>query len=99
MVSKEQVADYLIESLNKLIEDPEVREDVSKLIDLRIPCSMATQESPLIQCVNNSVGFLGILNGIVGTIDTGKRAGWGFITAVYDDDGYRLIKFCRTENS
>lgn len=34
------------------------------------------------------IGFLGVLNGLVGVIPEGKMAGWGYISAVYDDAGH-----------
>jgi hypothetical protein len=43
-----------------------------------------------------TVGFLGLLNGVVGTIPPeGIHAGWGYIAAYFDDDG-RLTHFKRT---
>jgi hypothetical protein len=43
-----------------------------------------------------SFGFLGVLNGLVGTIGSGPRAAWGLITAEFDDDG-GLMHFQRTK--
>lgn len=66
------LADVLIDRLNKLIEDPAVREDVGRLIETRVPCSDATLKHPTIQAQEGApdsmgtVGFLGVLNGIVG---------------------------------
>lgn len=48
-------------------------------------CSMCTP----------SFGFLGALNGLVGTIGSGPRTSWGLITAYCEDDG-TLVRFMRT---
>lgn len=41
------------------------------------------------------VGFLGLLNGLIGTLPTGSKAGWGYVTAVFDDS-MNLVRFERT---
>lgn len=89
-----ELADEIIARLNNLIQHSEVRQDVSKLIETRIPCSEATQNHPTIQA-GEGLGFLGLLNGIVGVIPDGKKEGWGYITAKFDDQG-KLTQFCRT---
>ncbi len=43
------LADEIIARLNKLCEDPQVREDLGKLIETRIPCTRATFDHPTIQ--------------------------------------------------
>jgi len=43
------LADVIIERLNKLIEDPAIRADVGRLIESRIGCSKATLQHPSIQ--------------------------------------------------
>lgn len=98
------LADEIIARLNKLIEDPKVRADVGKLIETRIRCSEETRNHPTIQAgwddVEGSpphVGFLGVLNGLVGTIGEGRLAKWGFISAVFDDDK-NLERFRRTDS-
>ena len=109
-MTDEELATELIMRLNRLCEDPAVREDVGKLLNTRIPCSEATAAHPSIQVHESDgktpemlkrlfngfemplykgpvVGWLGILNGLVGTIPEGPMAGWGHIAAVFDDDG------------
>ncbi len=118
-VKNTELADELILRLNKLIEDPDVRKDISALIAKRIPCSQATldhktiQASPpskdgLCECgayggpgcrlCKPTFGVLGVLNGLVGTIGSGPRAGWGLITAYEEDDGI-ISRFMRTEEN
>jgi len=103
-ISDEQLADALIERLNSLIEDPMVRDDVSKLIETRVECSNVTLSHPRIQAQQEEgkaacLGFLGVLNGAVGVIGTGGRlSGWGYIAAVFGDDG-KLQRFRRTDSA
>lgn len=40
------------------------------------------------------LGFLGMLNGIVGVIKRGKFEGWGYVTAVFEDG--RVTEFRMT---
>jgi hypothetical protein len=90
------LADVLIERLNGLIQNPAIREDIGKLIETRVPCSKETLDHPTIQAGDEGVGFLGILNGLVGTIPEGPKKGWGFIAAEFSDDG-KLERFQRTD--
>jgi len=57
------------------------------LIMHRVPCNDGLAQHPTVQVglgpEQYEVGFLGIINGIFGA----KEDGWGFIAAVYDDDG------------
>jgi hypothetical protein len=96
-----ELADELIARLNKLIEDPAVRDDIGRLVEARIECSNQTAEHPTIQAQTEAgravVGFLGVLNGLVGTIPTGKLTGYGYIAAYVDDDN-KLVRFERTDN-
>jgi hypothetical protein len=69
------------------------RDAVQLLIDNRVPCNGALLDHPTVQCgQSGTVGMLGILNGLCGTIPSGKHEGWGYIAATYDDDG-KLISF------
>jgi hypothetical protein len=112
-----RLADIVIDRLNKLIENVNVRKDVSRLINTRVTVSAETANHPTIQvqgpsnegmcecgaildgrgCVfcKSTLGMLGILNGMVGIIPEGKRKGWGFITAEFDDKS-QLVKFQRS---
>lgn len=95
-----ELADALIARLNEIIADPEVRADVHRLLGARVPCRQPTIDHPSIQAhivdgEDPTIGFLGLLNGIVGTMPNGKRAGWGYIAAVFDDQD-QLLRFERT---
>jgi hypothetical protein len=110
-----ELADVLIGRLNKLIENANVRKDIGVLIETRVACSQDTLDHPSIQteAMNmdgmrikpgatpppGRIGFLGVLNGLVGTIpEEGPKRGWGYITAEFDDDGQLLI-FKKTVNA
>jgi hypothetical protein len=88
-----ELAKELIFRLNQIIKDPVVKNDIKSLLETRIVCSDRTAAHSTIQvishpnAVGDSFGFLGLLNGIVGTIPFGKYTGWGFIAASYDDAG------------
>ena len=117
------LADEIIARLNKLCENPQVRADLCKLIETRIPCTKATLDHPTIQASQPEkvaglcecgaygpsssgwcpicnpepqVGFLGLLNGLVGIRPEGRLKGWGFIAAVFDDNK-QLVRFRRTD--
>jgi hypothetical protein len=97
---KEAMADLLIERLNEIAGHDPVA--MGKLIDARVPCNDALADHPSVQVHDFDddkppvVGMLGILNGLVGTIDDGPKKGWGFITAVCEDDG-SVSGFRRTD--
>lgn len=61
-----ELADEIIARLNKLIENPDIRSDIGRLIEKRIACSKATLEHPTLQAVEDgfpagysSLGLLG----------------------------------------
>lgn len=93
------LAHEIINRLNDLLDDPDVRRDIGGLIEARIPCSEAVSEHPTIQSKSGWFGFLGLLNGLVGTIPDGEYDGWGYIRARFDNRG-NLICFyhaCETD--
>jgi len=90
-----EIANEIIQRLNALIQDPRVREDVGRLLEVRVNASLETCEHPTIQVHSDLLGTLGLLNGITGVIESGPKQGWGYITAVFDDDG-KLMSFMRT---
>ena len=100
MISKEDLADLLIERLNEITKHDAVA--LGKLIGARVECNKHLLEHPTVQVATHDgptkVGLLGILNGLVGTIDDGPRTGSGLITAVCEDDG-SLVRFRRTNES
>lgn len=93
-----KLADNVIAFLNTLLEVD--RKAITKLFDgHRVSCNDALVNHHSVQVLDEggkySVGFLGILNGLVGTITDGEKIGWGHITMVIDETG--LIKeFRRT---
>ncbi|OPZ36149.1 MAG: hypothetical protein BWY99_02082 [Synergistetes bacterium ADurb.BinA166] len=100
-MNEEYLADILIIRLNGILDDPDIRKDVNRLVETRIPVSKATADHRTIQVTaegeESTLGFLGLLNGLVGAMpkEYGRFAGWGYIAAEYDDEG-NLVKFVRT---
>lgn len=91
------LADELIARLNSIVVDGAVRDDVAALIAQRIACSSQTALHRTIQVGQSSkLGFLGLLNGIVGIIPSGDKEGWGYIAANYEHE--QLIGFVRTDS-
>lgn len=90
--------DDVIAFLNELVEKD--RAFMSALITHWIPCNEDIADHPTVQVFRNNgqafAGLLGVLNGFMGIIDTGKKSGWGPITVICDDTG-RIDKFVRTE--
>ncbi|TQF09079.1 hypothetical protein FJV41_46550 [Myxococcus llanfairpwllgwyngyllgogerychwyrndrobwllllantysiliogogogochensis] len=71
-----------------LSADPEA---VAQLLATRVPCGNALALHPSIQVARDTdgrctVGVLGLINGVLGTIPAGPRAGWGWVTCLIDDD-------------
>ena len=68
-------------------------------VDFR-ECNEAMANHPTVQVQSYNglsvVGFLGLLNGLVGAKDNEPRKGWGLITVVVEQDG-TVSKFRRTE--
>jgi hypothetical protein len=99
MMTKEQLADLLIKRLNEIIKYD--KQALGNLINIRTKCNNAMANHPSVQVVaygedQPTVGMLGIINGIVGTIDTGSKRGCGLITAIFQDG--TLTHFRRTDN-
>ena len=69
MITKEELADLLIERLNEIAKvDPEA---MGKLIETRVSCNKALQNHPTVQTCTAAfpcVGMLGIINGLVGVV-------------------------------
>lgn len=92
-------ADLIIERLNEILgHDSEALE---ALIEARVPCNASMRDHPSVQVSVDGeqarVGFLGVLNGLVGTIPSGEKEGWGYIAASFDDDTGKLLRFVRTD--
>jgi hypothetical protein len=121
MTTRHDLADLIIERLNKLIENPDVRADIQRLIGDWVICSEATLDHPTIQAspplqdglcecgafggpgcgfCKPRFGVLGLLNGLVGIIPPPHaKAGHGYITAFFDANNKKLLRFARTENT
>jgi hypothetical protein len=97
-----ELAVAIIDRLNALIVDEAIREDVGKLIDTRIAASQATANHPSIQVQDShtspvaNLGFLGLLNGIVGVVPEGPNKGWGYIGSTFNVEG-KLLRFIRMD--
>jgi hypothetical protein len=70
---------------------------ITALVESRVPCNKSLADHPSVQVSSTtgggySVGLLGILNGLFGT----REDGWGFISAVFDDNGV-ITEFKETE--
>ena len=81
-----KLAQEIVDRLNKLVEDPETLEALDALINARVPVDPLLVDHPTIQVSGDDdkplVGFLGLLNGIVGA----RSNGWGYVAAEYDTD-------------
>lgn len=82
--------------LNELVEADRVF--VQALVDHRIPCNETIADHPSVQVGLEDgqyrAGLLGVLNGFLGTLDSGPKAGWGALTALYESG--HLVKFALT---
>lgn len=101
MLSDSELADQIIARLNELIRDPKIRHDVGQLIETRVVVGEQTAAHSAIQVQHNAegdntLGFLGMLNGVIGIIPDGKLHGWGYVAAVFND-AHELERFRRTD--
>lgn len=92
-IEEQLPADEAIAVLNRIhAADPSV---LPALIAHRVPCNETVADDPTVQVGKQGdgweVGLLGIVNGFFGV----DERTWGFIAAVYDDDGV-LTHFRRT---
>lgn len=80
-VAKKALAADICDYLNELLEadSPAVR----SLFDTHVPCNCALEMHPTAQVGPDGVGFLGVINGLIG-VDSSQ---WGYIEGIYDDDG------------
>lgn len=91
MIKPSVTVEEAIELLNELVTaDPEAARN---LVEQRVECTQGLAGHPTIQVyqpegVTPSVGLLGVINGMFGT----DEAGWGPISAVFEDDG-KLSRF------
>lgn len=96
-MTDEELADAMIARLNDIvITDPEA---LAALIEVRVPCAQTMVDHPRAQVSvdeagSATVGLLGVLNGIAGTVASGPNEGWGLIIAVVEAGA--LVEFRRT---
>jgi hypothetical protein len=95
--TKQKLAAEIVDYLNEILRvDPQA---ITALIDNRIACNQELSDHPTLQVSGTvgspTVGLLGIINGLVGV----RADGWGYITAVYDDEEgrERLTHFERSK--
>ena len=91
--------DAFITFLNDLVEID--RAFIQALIGYRLPCNRAMADHASVQVAGDGgcfqAGFLGVINGFLGTVDDGPKAGWGPITALFADG--EVTGFARTETA
>src|SRR5512142_1114730 len=83
----------VVDLLNELLQMD--RDAIGCLVEYRARCHDNIVNHPTVQCVGQTVGMLGILNGLFGVED---RTNYGAIAANYDDDD-RLTHFSLVEHS
>ena len=93
MIDDKTLAEELVRRLNGLIEeddgDRHVRNFLGDLIEARVEVDpQFVEDHPTIQGNieddgKGYMGFLGLLNGMVGAMEDG----WGYVAAHFDDDG------------
>jgi hypothetical protein len=100
-VNDHDLAVVLVSRLNELIRDEDVRADVCRLMNSRVKCSVTTAKHPTIQVQGlisggERLGFLGLLNGVVGA---GANK-CGHIKANYTvtEKGLELVEFVVSED-
>jgi len=89
MINEPITLDAAISFLNDLVKlDPIA---MAKLVDAKVPCNrdLADHATVQVACTpegkQHTVGFLGVLNGLFGTMpDDSKHPGWGPISAEYE---------------
>lgn len=70
-------------------------------METRYPCNALVADSKNFQVHSPQrekavIGFLGVVNGLFGTFEQGKRKGWGPICAQINADG--TVHFTKTPN-
>ena len=104
----DSLAVELVNRFNAMIaEEPAVGVAIGLLLSARVRLPDETLRGhPTIQVcsledgpVDNGpieVGFMGMLNGVVGALTEGKRKGWGHIAAIVEEgghvSGFRLVR-------
>jgi len=96
-MNNKELAELIIGRLNKILKsDPEA---IDELINTRVLCNNNLADHPMVQVreypgdIGPTIGFLGLLNGLIGTTDDGR----GIICAVYEN-GNDLVRFELTDD-
>ncbi len=102
MLKDRELAASLVDRLNQLlVSAPEVPDLLEELCERTVPVPSSLVNHPTIQVRDldgePSVGLLGILNGLLGVVPEGPRAGWGHIVAHFDPQSGKLLHFSLTE--
>lgn len=102
MIKNSVTIDEVVQFLNEVTEIDQSA--MTALLETRVPCNQALADHPTVQVQarndQNSVGFLGLLNGLFGVFDEGHHKDWGDIVAVYSgttSSDKQCIKFVRSE--
>lgn len=98
------LADELILRLNALLADDAMKKALYQLTMARVEvenrlASHATIQMDVDEAGKVTMGWLGLLNGLVGCLgkEEGPLHGWGFITMQVDMNGERVTGFTRTQ--
>lgn len=83
MIPSREVTDHAVEVLNRAFKADPVA--LSALLNHRVPCNNGVADDPEIQVqmlpgeANATLGVLGLINGVLGTLgpEVGEKAGWG----------------------
>lgn len=98
-ITDSELADELIRRINELMQGPpNVRDDIASLFDCEVDASLATYQHPTLQVTaEGNLRLLGFLNGVVGTLKSGPRKGWGHIIGHFTTDGNMLERLEKTD--
>jgi hypothetical protein len=78
-----KLAKELVNRMNELLKDDAAHELLQRMLSVLFDVTDEVAHHPTIQVSQeDTVGFLGMLNGVVGI----RPDGYGHITAVYDDN-------------
>lgn len=80
-----EAAKRAVDRLNRMLQaDPEA---ITKLVEHRVSCTSGLAQDPSCQVAVDSVGMLGVINGLFGT----DQDSFGLIAAVFNGD--KVVRF------
>lgn len=86
---QEELANKFVQFLNELYDlDPKA---LSLLIRHRAKCNDAMMNHSTVQCYDNLLSMLGLINGFIGTDENGC----GLVAVMHDNDTDKVVGFCR----